>query len=121
MSDNFYEKVVLILPALSEEEVQEVVKKISSLIVENGGEILKIDNWGKRKLAYTLNKQKMGYYVVFLFKAPSTAIKKFEEFYKVYDPVFKFMVIKLSKQQVNALPAQIKGIPVEPSELASQV
>lgn len=118
---NFYEKVVLILPSLSEEEVQEVVKRITSLIVENGGEVLKIDKWGKRKLAYTLNKQKMGYYVIFLFKAPSTAIKKFEEFYRVYDPVFKFMVVKLTKQQVNALPAEIKGIPIEPSELVSQV
>lgn len=121
MLNNFYEKIVLILPSLSEEEVQEVVKKISSLIVENGGEVLKIDNWGKRKLAYTLNKQKMGYYIVFLFKAPSAAIKKFEEFYKVYDPVFKFMIVKLTKQQVNALPDDIKGIPVKPSELISQV
>lgn len=47
--NNFYEKVVLLLPTLTEEEVQEAVKKISSLIVENGGEILKVDNWGKKK------------------------------------------------------------------------
>lgn len=65
--NNFYEKVVLLLPTLTEEEVQEAVKKISSLIVENGGEILKVDNWGKKKLAYKLNRQTMGYYVLFLY------------------------------------------------------
>jgi len=118
---NFYEKVVFIVPTLSEEEVQEAVKKISSVITENGGEILKVDNWGKRKLAYKLNKQNMGYYVLFLFKAPSSAIKKMEDFYRVYDPVFKFMVIKLTKHQIAALPPEIKGIPVEPSEVVAQV
>ncbi len=118
--NNFYEKVVLLLPTLTEEEVQEAIKKISSLIVENGGEILKIDNWGKKKLAYKLNRQTMGYYVLFLFKAPALSIKKMEEFYRVYDSVFKFMVLKLSKHQIASLPPEIKGIPVEPSELASQ-
>ncbi|WP_353684865.1 30S ribosomal protein S6 [Thermodesulfovibrio sp. 3907-1M] len=119
--NNFYEKMVLLLPTLSEEEVQEAVNKISSVITENGGEILKIDNWGKRKLAYKLNKQNMGYYVLFLFKAPSSAIKKMEQFYRVYDPVFKFMIIKLTKQQIAALPPDIKGIPVEPSEVTPKV
>lgn len=52
--NNFYEKVVLLLPTLTEEEVQEAVKKISSLIVENGGEVLKVDNWGKKSLHINL-------------------------------------------------------------------
>ncbi len=117
--NNFYEKVILLLPTLSEEEVQEAVKKISSIITDNGGEILKIDNWGKRKLAYKLNKQNTGYYVLFLFKAPPSAIKKMEEFYRVYDPVFKFMIIKLTKQQIAMMPPEIKGMPVEPSEVTA--
>ncbi|MCS7215351.1 MAG: 30S ribosomal protein S6, partial [Thermodesulfovibrio sp.] len=87
--NNFYEKVVLLLPTLSEEEVKDAIKRISSLIVENGGEVLKVDNWGKKKLAYKLNRQTMGYYILFLFRAPASSIKKMEEFYKVYDPVFK--------------------------------
>lgn len=117
---NYYEKVVLLLPSLSESEVEESIKKISSVIAENGGEVLKVDNWGKRKLAYKLNKQTMGYYVLFIFRAPSKAIKSLEDFYKVYDPVFKFMIIKLGKEQIAALPPEIKGIPVEPSEVTSQ-
>lgn len=120
MSNNFYEKVVLLQPALSEEEVQEAIQKISTLIKENSGEILKVENWGKKKLAYKLNKQNMGYYVFFIFKSPSSAIRKFEEFYRVYDPVFKFMIIRLTKQQINALPPEIKGIPVEPSEITTR-
>ena len=120
MENNFYEQVVLLLPTLSEEEVKDAINKISSLINENGGEVLKVDNWGKCKLAYKLKKQTMGYYLFFLFKAPSSLIKKIEDFYKIYDPVFKFMFIKLTKKQISALPPEIKGVPVEPSELTAQ-
>ncbi|GAB6183097.1 30S ribosomal protein S6 [Thermodesulfovibrio hydrogeniphilus] len=120
MTENFYEQVVLLVPTLSEEEVQEAIKKISNLIADNAGEVLKVENWGKRKLAYKLNKQAMGYYVLFLFKAPSSTIKKIEDFYKVYDPVFKFMIVKLTEKQIKALPPEIKGIPVEASEIVSQ-
>lgn len=120
MTKNFYEKMVLLLPSLSEDEVKEAVNRISSVITDNEGEILKIDNWGKRKLAYKLNKQTMGYYVLFIFKAPPRAIKALEDFYKVFDPVFKYMVIKLSKEQIAALPPEIKGIPVEPSEISGR-
>ncbi len=119
MSKNFYEKMVLLLPTLSEEELKEAINKISGVITDNEGEVLKIDNWGKRKLAYKLNKQSMGYYVLFIFKAPSKAIKAIEDFYKVYDPVFKYMIIKLEKEQISALPPEVKGIPVEPKEISS--
>lgn len=117
---NYYEKMVLLIPSLSESEVQEAVNKISSVINDNGGEVLKIDNWGKRKLAYKLNKQTMGYYVLFIFRAPSKTIKILEDFYRVYDPVFKYMVIKLNKEQVATLSPEIKGIPLEPSEVSSK-
>ncbi len=120
MTENFYEQVVLLVPTLSEEEVQEAIKKISNLIADNSGEVLKVENWGKRKLAYKLNKQIMGYYVFFLFKAPSLTIKKIEEFYRVYDPVFKFMIVKLTEKQIKALPPEIRGIPVEASDIVSQ-
>lgn len=120
MTLNFYEKVVLLVPNLSEEELQNSVQRITSLIKDSGGEVLKVDNWGKRKLAYKLNKQTMGYYVWFLFKAPSNAIKKMEDFYKVYDPVFKFMIIKLNKKQIDALPVELKGIPVKTEDLVTQ-
>lgn len=120
MQDNFYEKVVLLLPTLSEEEVKEAIKKISSVITDNGGEVLKIENWGKKKLSYKLNKQTMGYYILFIFKAHSKTIKSIEDFYKVYDQAFKYMVIKMSKEQIAKLPPEIRGIPVEPKEISSR-
>lgn len=117
---NIYENIIIINPSLTEDELKSATERITEQIAKLGGEILKIDNWGKRKLAYELNKQKMAYYVLFLFKSPALAIKELEYFYKVFDPVLKYMIIRLSKKQIDALPKEVVGIPVTSQELLSQ-
>ena len=116
---NFYENIVILNPSLSEEETTSSINKIADLIKGSGGEVLKVDNWGKRKLAYEINKQKMGFYILFLFKSPSSVIRKIEEYFKVFDPVMKFMVIKLNKKQIEAISNDVMGIPVSSHEIAS--
>lgn len=115
---NIYENVVIINPSLSEEELKEAIDKISEQIIKAGGEILKVDNWGKKKLAYELNKQKMGYYIIILFKSRPSFIKELEYFYKVFEPAVKYMVIKLTKKHLESLPADLLGIPVTAQELS---
>jgi len=116
-----YENVVILNPSLNEEELKSTLEKITGQITNAGGEVLKIDNWGKRKLAYELRKQRMGYYALLLFKAPSAFIKELEYYYKVFDPVMKYMIIRPSKAQIEALPKELLGIPVTPQELSSTV
>jgi small subunit ribosomal protein S6 len=110
VSMNIYENVVILNPSLNEEELKSAVDKITDLIKNSGGDVLKVDNWGKKKLAYELNKQKMGVYFLFLFKAPPSTVKKIEDYFKVFDPVVKFMVVKLGKKQIAALPKDITGM-----------
>jgi small subunit ribosomal protein S6 len=99
---NTYENIVIFNPSLSDEEIETATTRIKDLIASEQGEILKVEPWGRRKLAYELNKQTRGFYTLLLFKAPSTVVKKLEELYKVYDPVFKYMVVKLEKKQREA-------------------
>ena len=100
---NLYENIVIINPSLSDEEIEATTEKIKDLITADKGEILKVEPWGRRKLAYELNKQTRGFFVLLLFNAPSIVVKKLEEFYKVYDPVFKYMVVRLEKKQREAV------------------
>ncbi len=116
---NIYENVLIINSSLTEDELKSTTQKITEQIAKLGGEILKVDNWGKRKLAYELNKQKMAFYVLILFRSPSLAIKELEYFYKVFDPVMKYMIIRLSSKQIEALPKEVIGIPVTSQELSS--
>jgi len=100
---NIYENVVILNAAISDEEAEAAVSKIKDVITGQGGEVLKVEVWGRRKLAYEIKKQKKGLYVLLVYKTPSATVKKLEEFYKVYDTVLKYMVLKLGAKQVQHL------------------
>jgi small subunit ribosomal protein S6 len=124
---NIYENIVILRPSLNEEDLKSAVNKITDVIVSSGGEVLSTDNWGKKKLVYEINKHKMGIYVLFVFKSRSSVVKRIEDYFKVFDPVVKFMVIKLGKKQVEALPeivrraADVRTETVSPAEAAAKV
>ena len=100
---NIYENIVIFNAAVTDEEADAAIAKIKELIAGNGGEVLKIDIWGRKKLAYEIKKQKKGLYVLLFYKTPPATLKKLEEFYKVLDAVLKFMIIKLSSKQIGDL------------------
>lgn len=114
---NIYENIVIINPSLSDEEINAAVDKISDLIANAGGEIVKVDRLGRRKLAYEINKHKMGSYFLFIFKAPSYVIRKIENYFKVFDPVIKFMVIRLTSKQVASVMPKEKEVSEEQLEI----
>ena len=107
---NIYENIVILNASLGDEEIETASGKIKDLITNSGGEILNTEVWGRRKLAYEIKKQKKGFYLLLVFKSPSAAIKKLEDYYKVFDPVVKYLVIKLGKKQAEAA---LKSSPVE--------
>lgn len=114
---NIYENFVILNASLPDEEINAAVSKIKDLVVNAGGEVLRADFWGRKKLAYEIKKQNKGFYVLFVYKAPAATIKKLEELYKVFDPVIKFMVIKLGVKQVRHLE---KALAAEAEQKAEQ-
>ncbi|MBE0425290.1 MAG: 30S ribosomal protein S6 [Nitrospirae bacterium] len=111
---NVYENIVILNAELNDEEAEAAITKIKELIVSQGGEVLKVDVWGRRKLAYEIDKHKKGLYVLLFYKTPPATIKKLEEFYKVFDAIIKFMIIKLSAKQTRALnKAEVVSEPAE--------
>lgn len=105
---NTYENIVILNSSLSEEEIKSAKERIVGLIPQNGGRVLKADDWGMRKLAYEIDKHKKGFYVRFVFSSPPLFIKTLEGFYKVFDPVIKYMVIKLGKKETKALEDEMR-------------
>jgi len=100
---NIYENVVILNASLPDEEINGSVSKIKDIIINAGGEVLVSEMWGRRKLSYDIKKQSKGFYALLILKAPPATVKKLEEFYKVFDPVIKYMVIKLDPKQVKHL------------------
>jgi small subunit ribosomal protein S6 len=116
---NYYEQIIVLDPNLDDNAIEDTVQRIKDVIIKQGGEIFKTDNWGRRKLAYELNKHQKGCYILLLFKAPSSTIQALEKLSKVVDPIIKFMVVKLTKKKqieaVTAAPAKpaVKDVTAE--------
>ena len=101
---NYYEKVIIIDPNTDDSTVEDIVGKIKDVIIKQGGEILKTENWGRRKLAYELNKHLKGNYIYLFFKSAPSTISELERFCKVTDTIIKFMIVKITKKkQLEAL------------------
>ncbi len=93
---NKYESVVIINPNVDEEGVKSLVQKFTDLINKDG-KVEKVDELGKKKLAYEIQKNKEGNYVVFYFEANPSLIAELERNYRITDEVIKFMSIKVEE------------------------
>ena len=90
---NNYESVIIINPNVDEAGLKALEDKFTGLINGNG-KVNEVVNMGKKKLAYDINKQKEGYYVVFTFEANPKLIAELERNYRITDEVMKFIVIR---------------------------
>lgn len=97
MTDRIYESAVLLNAALEDEQIQALISRIKELITTNGGEISEVEDWGRKRLAYMVNKNKIGYYAIFRFNAMPDLVSKLERFYKLDESVLRYLTIKLSK------------------------
>ena len=93
---NKYESVIIINPSIDEEAVKALVEKFSNLI-NNDGKVEKVENLGKRRLAYEIKKQKEAYYQVIYFEAKPELIAELERNYRIADEVMKFMTKKVEE------------------------
>ena len=93
---NKYESIIIINPSVDEEGVKTLVAKFTDL-VNTDGKLEKVDDLGKRTLAYEVKKQKEGYYEVLHFEANPELIKELERNYRITDEVIKFMTIKVDE------------------------
>ncbi len=103
MKNNVYESAVLINAALDDEQIEAIIARIKETIVSNGGEISEVENWGRKRLAYTVKKSKIGYYVIFRFDAPPSIVSKLERFYSLDEYILRFLTIHLDNDAIEQL------------------
>ncbi|HET6232390.1 MAG TPA: 30S ribosomal protein S6 [Longimicrobiaceae bacterium] len=106
-----YEIVYIFSPAVEDERINEKVERYHALLTgTNGGEITAVDHWGKRQLAYSVEDQTTGYYVVAQFAAPAEALPEFERLLKLDEELLRYLVVvnegDLKTTPVQATPAR---------------
>lgn len=73
-----YETTFILEPGLDENRVNEEIERVSQWIRELGGEVMEVQRWGKRRLAYEINKKRDGIYALLLHQSPGPAVKEIE-------------------------------------------
>src|SRR5260221_115160 len=94
-----YEELFIIKPEAPEEEIDQLIEQMKSVISTAGGAIDKVDKWGKRRLAYRVDKYREGSYVLFQFTSGPEAVKEFERRLRVSDMVIKFLTVGSAGQR----------------------
>lgn len=88
-----YELLFFITPTLAQEDREATLKKIDTTISSEGGKVDNVDEWGKRKLAYEVEKLTDGDYVLIDFHANPTSIAEIDRVLRITDAVKRFMIV----------------------------
>jgi len=92
-----YETIIVLDLSLGEESVKSLIEKFSNLISEHGT-IDSVDEWGKRRLAYEIDKKREGFYTVINFTCEKTFIKELERVYNITDGVLRTIVVNVESK-----------------------
>ena len=96
-----YSTIVVIDSLLKSEEIDSTIEKIERNIKNNGGEIIKIDRGGKKRLAYEIKKRQYGYYIEILFKARGVVVKVIEREYGLDENILRYLTLVLNKKALQ--------------------
>ena len=92
-----YESVVILDPELSEQEAEAEANSIADLIKENGGEVQTKDIWGRRPLAYRINRKDYGIYVLYVFESPTGFNTVLDRQLKLKEKVLRHLIVQKDK------------------------
>lgn len=89
-----YESIFIIRTSLPDEDTNKLIDKMKGVLEKSGATLLKSENWGKKKLAYEVKRERKGTFVYFHFKSGGQVVSELERSYRLEDSVIKFMTIR---------------------------
>lgn len=92
-----YEAVIIIEPDVADDEVKALTEKFGDIIKSQDGEVIKIEDWGIKKLAYLVRKRDKGRYILFDFVSGPALISEIERQFKITENIMKYLTVKLDE------------------------
>lgn len=97
-----YESLCILRPVQVETENEQVIQKMKDLLTRAGASILKLDNSGKKRLAYDIQHERKGTFITIQFEGPSTVVQELERYQRMEDQVMKFLTVRLNPKEMVA-------------------
>ncbi len=113
-----YQSVLILKPDLDDTLVEKVAEKVDGYFKKYGGESLSVENWGKKRLAYRVRKNRFGIYLNIYHTCENEKLDELEKEYSLNENIIKFMVIRLTDKELERALARIAeaGKPAEEGE-----
>ncbi len=102
---NNYEIAILFDPGL-EVDLEQATKKVEKLFTDNGGKVVSVDNWGKKKLAYSIKKHDSAVYVFYTVDMPGEGVRKLEYTLNITDEVIRFLIVRPDHKKIAKADAE---------------
>ena len=112
---NKYELIYIIDTGVEEAARKELIEKFNGIIAANGGEVVKVEEWGKRRLAYAIDYKTEGYYVYVAFNGASELPKELSRNLGINESVIRSQVVKLVEKKSSVKPRPVRVAPVAPA------
>lgn len=94
---NKYEVAIVVNAVISDEERQAVIDQVKAYIERRGGAITDVEDWGKKKLAYEINKQSEGYYCFFKVDAEPTMSVALEQDLRIMESLLRYLIVRVDE------------------------
>ena len=107
-----YESVLIARQDLGASQVSSIVSDMSKVIANQGGEVVRVDNWGLKNLAYRIKKNRKGHYVLLNISAPAQAIAEYERLLRVNEDIIRYMTVKVEdfSDAMNADSSEVAAV-----------
>ena len=101
-----YESLFIIRASVSDQEAAALIEKMKAVAEKTGAQFIKSENWGKKKLAYEVKRERKGIYAYFYFRAPNITVGELERAYRLEDSIIKFLTVHLNKELMPPRPRE---------------
>jgi len=96
-----YETTIVVDSMLKPDDLKGLRDRTTNFISNNGGEIVKVDDWGKRRLAYEIKKKQYGFYIHLRFSSPPGVLALLEKEYRLNESVLRYLTIRVDKHALK--------------------
>jgi small subunit ribosomal protein S6 len=94
-----YENILIVAPDCTKEEEEELLKRVQANVEKLGAEQLKVDDWGVRKLAYTIKKRDRGHYFFLLLNMDESTVVTLDKYYRTQDLILRHLFVVVDEKE----------------------
>ena len=115
-----YETTFILEPGLDENRVNEEIERVSQWIKDLGGEVLEVQRWGKRRLAYEIHRKRDGIYTLVLYQGPGEVVKELERRLSLVEPVMRVLTVMHVPPELTRATAEGEAVAAAAAEDADE-